>query len=239
MKRKPILRFALVSDIHYGEPKTDYNMFLKTLIWKINTAHSKKPLDFCVLNGDIVHDDPKFYPSVKPIVGQLKMKWHVTPGNHDKITPDEWMQIWDTPVNFDFRIKNSVFLAGTTSNEKGKYTCPNLSWFQEKLETYKEAKNLFVINHINTAKLTKHGIDCPEYIDLLKKYDNVRAVFNGHDHDEDGIKKHREIPFVFDAHAGGSWGTDYKGFRVVELMKDNSILTYMMNPDTPINNATL
>lgn len=118
MKRKPILRFALVSDIHYGEPKTDYNMFLKTLIWKINTAHSKKPLDFCVLNGDIVHDDPKFYPSVKPIVGQLKMKWHVTPGNHDKITPDEWMQIWDTPVNFDFRIKNSVFLAGTTSNEK-------------------------------------------------------------------------------------------------------------------------
>jgi hypothetical protein len=38
------------------------------------------------------------------------------------------------------------------------------------------------------------------------------------------------IPFMFDSHVGGSWGTPYKGFRVLELLSDGTLLTYMMNP---------
>jgi len=73
---------------------------------------------------------------------------------------------------------------------------------------------------------------------LLAKYKNVRAVFNGHDHDEEGIKMKNDIPFVFDAHFGGSWGTAYRGFRVVELLKDNTLRTYIMNPLEKINEAS-
>ena len=47
------------------------------------------------------------------------------------------------------------------------------------------------------------------------------------------------VPYMFDSHIGGSWGTAYKGFRVVELTKDNSILTYIMNPIEKINQASL
>jgi hypothetical protein len=43
------------------------------------------------------------------------------------------------------------------------------------------------------------------------------------------------IPFLFDSHFGGNWGTNYKGFRVVELLKDHSMLTYLMNPTEKIN----
>ncbi|MNR19566.1 hypothetical protein D3C85_1363640 [compost metagenome] len=46
------------------------------------------------------------------------------------------------------------------------------------------------------------------------------------------------IPFLFDTHFGGNWGTSYKGFRVVELLKDNSMLTYLMNPTEKINILT-
>ena len=67
------------------------------------------------------------------------------------------------------------------------------------------------------------------------KHKNVRAVFNGHDHNEDGIKMKNQLPFIFDAHFGGDWGTPYRGFRVVELMKDNSLVTYIMNPSEKIN----
>ena len=42
------------------------------------------------------------------------------------------------------------------------------------------------------------------------------------------------LPFIFDSHIGGSWGTDYKGFRVVEILKDNKLLTYMMNPSVKL-----
>jgi hypothetical protein len=40
----------------------------------------------------------------------------------------------------------------------------------------------------------------------------------------------RNIPFLFDSHVGGSWGTPYRGFRVVELLNDGTLVTYMMNP---------
>ena len=77
---------------------------------------------------------------------------------------------------------------------------------------------------------SKGAVNCPALFELLDKYQNVRAVFNGHDHDEEGVKKKNNIPFVFDAHFGGSWGTPYHGFRVVELLNDNTVVTYMMNP---------
>jgi hypothetical protein len=75
--------------------------------------------------------------------------------------------------------------------------------------------------------------------EIFGKYPNIRAVFNGHDHDEEGIKKREEVPFIFDAHFGGNWGTDYRGFRIVELMRDNSIVTYIMNPTEKIHQASL
>jgi hypothetical protein len=45
----------------------------------------------------------------------------------------------------------------------------------------------------------------------------------------------RQTPCLFDAHMGGSWGTPYKGFRVVEILKDGTLVSYMMNPTQKIN----
>ncbi len=107
------------------------------------------------------------------------------------------------------------------------------------LEKLKRQKNVFIFIHINPVKLTKHAVDCPEFLDLLLKYKNVRAVFNGHDHDEEKINMKENIPFVFDAHFGGNWGTDYRGYRIVELYDDNTIATWVMNPSESINQASL
>jgi hypothetical protein len=167
------------------------------------------------------------------------MKYYVSQGNHDHVTSDEWEAIWDFPVNHEFAHEDNSFLIGTTSNEKGEYLCPDTNWFSQKLEEHKNQRNVFIFIHINPAKQTANAVDCPEFFQLLAKYQNVRAVFNGHDHDEEGIKEKNKIPFVFDAHFGGSWGTSYRGFRVVEIMKDNTILTYIMNPSEKINEAAI
>ena len=95
---------------------------------------------------------------------------------------------------------------------------------------FNKLKNVFIFIHIPQAKWTANGIETPGFFLLLRDYPNVRAVFHGHEHDQDGVKMHNDVPFIFDSHIGGSWGTDYKGFRVVELLKDNSIVTYMMDP---------
>jgi hypothetical protein len=44
-----------------------------------------------------------------------------------------------------------------------------------------------------------------------------------------------QTPCLFDAHMGGNWGTPYKGFRVVEISKDGTLVSYMMNPTQKIN----
>ena len=175
----------------------------------------------------------------KQALDSLAMKYYVSQGNHDHVTSGEWEQFWHMPVNFDFSLEKNTFLVATTSNEKGTYLCPDIDWMRKKLEEHRKQDNIFIFMHINPGKLTKHAVDCPEFFELLAAHKNVRAIFNGHDHDEEGIKIRENIPFVFDAHFGGSWGTEYRGFRVVELMKDNSVFTYIMNPVSRLNEATI
>lgn len=238
-RRKVKLRFVVASDGHYGQPETDYGNFFTTVVSRINEEHKKNPFSFCVINGDIIHDDKNHFPAAKKALDALALKYYVSQGNHDHATAAEWESIWNMPVNLGFSIKENSFLVATTSDEKGTYLCPDLKWFRQKLEEYKQQENIFIFLHINPGKLTRHAVDCPELFELFANHTNLRAVFNGHDHDEEGIKRRDDIPFVFDAHFGGSWGTSYRGFRIVELMKDNSVLTYIMNPVEKINEAVI
>ena len=237
-RRKVKLRFVVASDGHYGQPKTGFENFHATLVSRINEEHKKNPFSFCVINGDIVHDDKTHYPAVKKAFDNLQLKYYVSQGNHDHVSAQEWEAIWNMPVNLDFTIKKSSFLIATTSDEKGTYLCPDVSWFRQKLQEHKEQENIFIFLHINPGKLSTHAVDCPELFEVFAEHKNIRAVFNGHDHDEEGIKTKNDIPFLYDAHFGGNWGTSYRGFRVVELMKDNSVFTYIMNPVDKINEAT-
>jgi hypothetical protein len=237
--KKTILRFAVASDGHYGQKDTGYEKYFSDIVEHINKAHGQNPFDFCVINGDIIHDEKKWFPEAKKALDNLAVKYYVSQGNHDHVTADEWQAVWNMPVNFDFSIKKNTVLIGTTSNESGTYLCPDPDWFAKKLEEHARQKDIFIFIHINPGKQTKNAVDCPEFFDLLARYKNVRAVFNGHDHDEDNIKMKNNIPFIFDAHFGGNWGTAYKGFRIVELKKDNSILTYILNPSDKLNEQTI
>ncbi len=232
---KVILRFAVASDIHYGQPDTAYEQMLETVTKHINLFHDHSPLDFCVMNGDLIHNEKSFMPVVKTKLDVLSMPYYVTRGNHDMVSSDYWNSIWGMPLNHDVLIKKNAILLGDTSNEKGTYESPNINWLTDKLEAYNNKKNCFLFIHIPQAKWTPNGIDNPAVFETIKKYPNVKAVFHGHEHDQDGFKMVDKVPFIFDAHVGGNWGTAYKGFRVVELMKDNTMITYMMNPTEKLN----
>ena len=237
--KKIVLRFAVASDGHYGQKDTEYVKFFSEIVDNINRSHVQKHFDFCVINGDIIHDDKSFFPAAKQALDKLAPVYYVSQGNHDHVTTAAWTEIWNMPVNIDFSLKKNAVLIGTTSNENGTYLCPDLNWFAQKLEEYRKVKNIFIFIHINPGKQTKNAVDCPEFFELLARHKNVKAVFNGHDHDEDNIKIKNDVPFIFDAHFGGNWGTAYRGFRIVELYKDNSLLTYVLNPTEKLNEQTL
>lgn len=224
------LRFAVTSDGHYGQPQTDYEGFHHTITKAINDFHDKNTLDFCVVNGDIIHDNPDVLDAAAKSLKTIRPPLFVTKGNHDMVSAEKWETVWSMPVNHAVVLKEQVILLGTTSNEKGEYLCPDLEWFTQKLEEYKDAENIFIFIHITPVRWTTHSKDCVPFQKLIRKNKNIRAVFNGHDHDEDGINQLAHIPFLFDGHFGGNWGTSYRGFRVVEMLQDNSLFTYMMDP---------
>ncbi len=237
-RKKVKLRFVVASDGHYGQPKTEFDAFFNTITNQINAFHQQNPLDFAVINGDIIHDKKALLITAKEKLDAFKMPYYVTRGNHDMVSAEHWSETFKMPLSHDVVVKKNAILLGDTSNEEGKYLSPDLNWMQTKLEAHKKRKNVFIFLHIPQAKWTPNGIDTPAFFDLIKKYPNVRAVFHGHEHDQDGVKMVDKIPFLFDSHFGGNWGTDYKGFRVVEVMKDNSMVTYIMNPTVKMNELT-
>jgi predicted phosphodiesterase len=238
LKDQVKMRFAVASDAHYGQPDTPYEAMMDTIIEKINLFHGSNPLDFCVMNGDIVHDEKSFLAQAKQKIDGLKVPYFVTRGNHDKCSSDYWEQVWNMPLNHQKVVKNSLVLLGDTSNEQGTYVSPDLAWLEAQLEANKKRKNIFLFLHIPQAKWTKNGIETPAFFELIKKYPNIRAVFHGHEHDQDGVQMIGKLPFLFDSHIGGSWGTPHKGFRVVELLNSGTVITYLMDPSIKKNELT-
>lgn len=230
-KDKVALRFVVASDSHYGQPNTAYQAMMDKVVDQINQFHLTHPLDATVINGDIIHNESMFLAQAKQRIDRLTMPWYVTRGNHDMVSPEFWNKTWGYPLNHQIAVNGYPFILLDSSNEKGEYLSPDLVWLKESLEGLKKQKQVFLFVHIPQAKWTKNGIDTPAFFELLAKYPNIKAVFHGHEHDQDGVKMQGKIPFYFDAHIGGNWGTAYKGFRVVELNQDGSLVTYMLNGD--------
>jgi len=237
LRRNSAMRFAIASDGHYGQEGTDFNLLHDTLIGHVTDFHSAHPLDFCIVNGDIIHDNKNLLATAKAHLDKLPVQYYVTKGNHDKVGDAYWEEFWGIGVNHEVKVKGNTLLLATTSNEAGEYLSPDLGWMKARLDANKKVRNVFIFIHIPQIKRTKNGIDTPAFFDLLKSYQNVRAVFHGHEHDQDGVIMVGTLPLMFDSHIGGNWGTSYNGFRVVELLKDNSLLTYLMNPTDKINQA--
>ena len=114
-----------------------------------------------------------------------------------------------------------------------------MEWLSANLKKYEKSENVFLFVHIPPIKWTDNAVDSKEFQDLVKQYKHIKGIFHGHEHDQDGIKWQDGIPYLFDSHIGGNWGTTYKGFRIVELYKDGSMLTYIMNPTEKINLSDL
>jgi hypothetical protein len=223
-------RFAIASDGHYGQPDTQYEMLHEQMIEWINAEKSNRGIDFTVINGDLFHNDSSYLNEVKSKWDQLKMPYYVSHGNHDQTNEIHWKNVWNMPWHFSFDHKQTGIIVLNTADHKGTYICPDVEWTRTQLQRYASKKQLFVFMHITPFKWTKGGIPCPAITDLFDHQKNLKAVFHGHDHDQDDLKINNRKYYFFDSHIAGNWGTAYNGYRIVEVFKNGQILTYQMNP---------
>ncbi|MGN6421537.1 MAG: metallophosphoesterase family protein [Pseudobacter sp.] len=228
-RKKVKLRFALASDGHFGQPKTDFDLTHSTMVDWLNREKETRGLDFSVINGDLFHDNPAFFPKVKAVWDRLNMPWYATHGNHDHVPEEEWNKALGYSWHHAFEQGDNGFIILNTADVTGKYVCPDLSYAETQLNRFAGKKNLFVFMHITPFKWTDNGIECPELTSLFAKQSNLKGIFHGHDHDQDAVKESGGKHYFFDGHIGGSWGVPYYGYRIVEVMKNGEVLTYQMN----------
>jgi 3',5'-cyclic AMP phosphodiesterase CpdA len=242
LNAKAKLRFAIASDGHYGQPGTDYKKDHDNIIQWINEAHDINPLDFVIINGDLVHDRPELLTEVKAnYFDKLKVPFYAIPGNHDHADTAMWKSVFGYEDNYSFEKNGVGFILANTSDTKGTYLCPSKNFIKQELEKFKSLKTVLVVLHIPPHSWVPESpfVDCPDTISLLHSYSNVKAVFHGHDHSLDAVFYTDKLPHFFDAHFGGNWGTKYKGYRIVEVDETNKITTYQVNASkNPILNET-
>ncbi|MDF2157092.1 metallophosphoesterase [Algoriphagus sp. CAU 1675] len=233
------LKFITASDGHYGQPDTDFESSHRQLIDAINREQG---VDFVVFNGDLIHDDPKWMPEVKKVYDQLNYPYYVCRGNHDRVTKEAWLQIWDQPEDFAFVEKEDKgIILLNCSNEAGEYLCADLAFLKAKLEEFKQLSQVFVFVHISQNDWTRHGVACEEILDEIAAYPNVKATFHGHDHDVDGIMLRKKKAFLWSGHFGGSWGNPFPSYRVCEVGEDGKTISYLktVKDGTILNGHTL
>jgi len=225
-----LFRFAVASDGHYGQPDTTFDVYHDEMMSWLNSEHEKKTLAFTMFNGDLIHDDPALLTTVKSKFDKLKMPYYTSHGNHDRVDESVWKTTWTNGFNYSFTKNDLAFVILDTADIQGKYICPDVAWTKKELKKHRKAKAIFVFMHISPARWTENGLDCSRLTSLFAKTKNLKAIFHGHDHDLDAVKINKGKPHFFDSHIGGSWGTNYRGYRIVELLDDGQIYTYQMNP---------
>jgi predicted phosphodiesterase len=227
---KLLCRFAMASDGHYGQPDTQYEMLHDQMIQWINAEKNDHGVDFTVINGDLFHNDVSFLAPVKAKWDKLAMPYYVSHGNHDQTEEAHWKTVWDSSWHFSFELGDIGVIVLNTADDKGNYICPDVDWTKNELQKLSSKKQLFIFMHITPFTWTKNGIACPAIVDLFDQQKNLKAVFHGHDHDQDDVKENNDKYYFFDSHVAGSWGTKYNGYRIVEVFENEQILTYQMNP---------
>jgi 3',5'-cyclic AMP phosphodiesterase CpdA len=228
------LRFAIASDGHYAQPGTDSDLFYSDLIKWLNNEHRTNHLDMVIINGDLVHNRPDLLQKVKETyLDRLPVPYYTIPGNHDFADAAIWKNIFGYEDKYIVDKGSTGFIFANTADTKGGYICADHNFIKASLEQFKNKKTVFVVLHIAPHQWLPEEksifMDCPQIVDLLHSYPNVKAAFHGHDHSLDGIRYTSKLPHLFDAHFGGSWGTAYKGYRIVEVMADKQISTYQVN----------
>lgn len=234
-EEKVLLRFALASDIHFGEDKTDYQSQITNLKTHFAAFQKNNPCAFFAINGDIIHNDPAFLPPAHQALKGLHDTIYVTQGNHDRVSDTVWKQTWNCDLNFDVVHGDSAFIFGTTSDVVGSLSCPNMTIMQTLLDKHRDKKHVFIFWHIHPHY---QEMNCTDVLAVLSKYPNVRAVFNGHDHNDESVKTIAGIPYLFNGRIAGSWGSFDRNFRVVEVT-NTRVITYLMTPTVKKKQTTL
>ena len=184
---EPRLRFIALADTHWGGYEDWRPERKDNTIQAVNAACGAVKTDFIVLNGDIIHDDPKVQiPKFLPNMKRFDVPVYMTHGNHDIMTDEQFKRFTGHPKDHHFALDNcGVILLNTYKcppkveygDHRSGHIPPDLEFLEDALHTYKDAFHIFVFAH----RCPTDRPQSEEWLELMRGRGNVSS-FYGHAH---------------------------------------------------------
>jgi outer membrane protein assembly factor BamB/calcineurin-like phosphoesterase family protein len=177
-------RFALFTDLHITDKSPTPGEDLRNAVKQVNATQG---LEFVIVSGDITENgDRQSLQAAKAILDDLRMPYHIVPGNHDT----KWSESGATDFNliygsdyFRFEHNGFLFLGFNTGPvirmAEGHIAPQDINALSRDLKKWGKKKPVIITTHY---PLQKGDVDnWYEATELLRKY-NVRAILGGHHH---------------------------------------------------------
>ncbi len=179
-------KFAWLSDTHVIE-NGESAKILRQVVQDIN--HMSREIDFVIVTGDITESNTgKNLDLAKQILDELKIPYHIIPGNHDTKWSDsvleKFKKLWGNDV-FQFEHKGFKFIGlhqgPVLRMADGHFSPSHLQWLQKTLHSLRR-RNQPVILITHYPLFPPFTID--NYNRLLKIIQSFNMVMflNGHGH---------------------------------------------------------
>lgn len=237
------LKFVQVTDTHLsvdgeGNGSRDVSKSVQNLKNTVDSINKMTDISFVIFSGDnIDSSDEDSLNEFGKITQALNVPYYVILGNHDSynmggITKEDYFNIVKQYDKYQKNVRSYFYITpdadsvvicldGATEyipSAHGYYPEEELAWLDSVLTKFKN-KNAIIVQHfpyLEPVENKTHRIVDPElYADVIKKHDNVFAIFSGHYHCEkitqqDGIY-HVSSPALIN---------EPSSFRVVEINYD-------------------
>lgn len=191
------LRFVQVDDLFF---KLEDKPKFETVIKEINSLRS---VDFIVFSGDnIERADKQVLETFLKTAKKLKKPYYIILGSNDvnkrkDLSKAEYMETVSKynfahrkikNPNYVFEKKGVVFIVVDGSKEviklpNGYFKPEVLSWLDEQLNIYKD-KTVIILQHYPIVPPVKkesyYTYKAEDYLKMLSKHKNVKAVVSGH-----------------------------------------------------------
>lgn len=217
-------RFALLTDLHISAneiPTQD----LERAVEQINNTEG---LDFVLIAGDITEEgDRASLLQAKKSLDKLKLKYHITSGNHET----KWTESGFTDFahifgsdKFSFEHQGFLFLGFNTGPlvrmADGHVLPQDIRWLKRELDIAGKERPVIIVTHY---PLLDGDVDnWYEVTDLLRNY-NVRAVLGGHYHGNK-LMTYDGIPGIVNRSTLRA-KEDVGGYSIYEISADSIVVS--------------
>jgi hypothetical protein len=176
--------FAMIGDTQPGAGN-EPNPLVATHIMELVASED---IDFIVQVGDLTYaGNPLEYVHVREqITTYANVPFYPVVGNHDAVDAEglELFEHYFGHITYAFDYGNSrfIFLCSELSGQQGRITGNQLNWLDDELRTNADKDHIFISVHQPIYPVF-HGLDnTAEVQEVIERYDNVTAIFQGHEH---------------------------------------------------------